>query len=115
MATYQTGNPRAVHNPLRSIPLFQSAGRAFGPSPADRLTGAFRVARDAVRGWTELYAAACAKLGRANTHNREWRRKSQAEAFRELNRVRAGMRANYRALDAAMAALLALGVSVAAL
>lgn len=37
--------------------------------------------------------------------------KARRDAMRALNKVHAGMRANYRALDAAKAALLALGVS----
>jgi hypothetical protein len=83
----------------------------FGSSPIDRLIGDFRRARDAVRGWHDMDAAARAKLGQVNSHDRKWRRQSQADAFRALNKVRAGLRANYRALDAAKAALLALGVS----
>ena len=55
-------------------------------------------------------AAARAKLGEVNNHDRQWRRASQADAMRALNKVRAGMRANYKALDAAKAALLTLGV-----
>ncbi len=102
-------------SPQRQLPLLQPAARVFGASPADRLIGDFRRARDAVRGWHDLDVAARAKLGRVNSHNPQWRRQSQSEAMRALNKVRAGMRANYRALDAAMAALLALGVSATAL
>lgn len=55
-------------------------------------------------------AAARAKLGEVNTHDPKWRRQSQADGMRALNQIRAAMRANYRALDAAKSALLALGV-----
>ncbi len=110
MSTLQTQISRSSRSPQRQLPLFQPAARVFGASPADRLIGEFRRARDAVQGWKDLDAAARAKLGQVNRHNAQWRRQSQAEAMRALNKVRAGMRANYRALDAAEAALLALGV-----
>ncbi len=97
--------------PPRQLSLFRNAGLVFAASPTDRLIGDYRCARDAVAGWHTLDAAARAKLGQVNGHDPKWRRQSQSEAMRALNRVRAGMRANYRALDAAKAALLALGVS----
>lgn len=59
--------------------------------------------------------AARAKLGQVNSHDPKWRRQSQADAMRGLNQVRTGMRANFRTLDAAKAALLALGVSCEAI
>jgi len=82
----------------------------FGPSPADLLIGDFRRARDAVEGFKRMDVAARVKLGQVNSHNPKWRRLSQADAMRALNKVRAAMRANHKALDVAKAALLALGV-----
>lgn len=111
MSSHQT---RFRSSPQRQLPLFQAAGRVFGPSPADLLIGDYRRARDAVRGWHDLDAAARAKLGQANRIPARYRRADQAAAMRQLNQVRAGMRANYRALEAAAAALMALGVAVEA-
>ena len=102
-------------SPQRQLPLFQAPGRIFGPSKTDHLIGDFRQARDAVQGWQDKHAAACAKLALANTHDPKWRRLSQRDAFRVINAIRARMRANYRALEAASAALLALGVSLGSL
>lgn len=101
---------RAHSNSLNGLPLFQAAAAVFShrSSAADRLVGQYRQARDAVQGWAELDRKACAQIAIANTHNPAWKRKSQAEAFSHLNRVRAARRANYRALDAARDALLAL-------
>ncbi len=112
MSSFQAQVSRSSRaTPQRQLPLFQAAARVFGPSPTDRLIGDYRRARDAVEGFKHLDAAARAKLGRVNSHNPQWRRQSQSEAMRALNKVRGGMRANYRALDAAKAALLALGVA----
>ena len=102
----------APRSPQRQLPLFQSPDRIFGPSPTDHLIGDYRHARNAVQGWKDMHVAACAKLGQVNGHDPKWRRLSQRDAFRTVNAVRVKMRANYRALEAATAALLALGVSV---
>jgi hypothetical protein len=110
MSTQQTQISRSNSSSQRQRPLFQAAGVVFHSSPTDRLIGDFRRARDAVAGWKRMDAAARAKLGQVNSHDRQWRRASQADAMCALNKVRAGMRANYQALDAAKAALLALGV-----
>lgn len=106
----QTQISRSSRSPQRQLPLFQAAGLVFGSSATDHLIGDYRCARDAVAGWKRMDAAARAKLGQVNCHDPKWRRQSQADAMRALNKVRAGMRANYKALDAAKAALLALGV-----
>lgn len=108
MPTYQTFS----RSPQRQLPLFHSPGRIFGPSKADHLIGDYRHARNAVPGWKVMHAAACAKLGQVNSHDPKWRRLSQRDAFRTINAIRAKMRANYRALEAATVALLALGVVV---
>ena len=109
---YSTHHTRS---PQRQLPLLKAAAHVFGPSQTDRQIGDYRHARNAVQGWKASYAAACAKLALANTHDPKWRRLSQRDAFRAINAVAKAMRANYRALDAASAALLALGVSVEAL
>lgn len=111
--SYQAGSFRC--SPQRQLPLFQSPGRIFGPSPTDHLIGDYRQARNAVPGWKTMHAAACAKLGQVNGHNPKWRRLNQRDAFRAINAIRAKMRANYRALETASAALLALGVSLESL
>lgn len=110
-STPQAHTSRSSRSPQRQLPLFQAAGVVFGSSATDRLIGDYRRARDAVAGWKRMDAAARAKLGQVNSHDPKWRRQSQADAMRALNQVRAGMRANYRALDAAKAALMVLGVS----
>lgn len=111
MPISQTHISRSSHNPQRQLPLLQPVARVFGPSSTDLLIGDYRRARDSVQGWHDLDAVARAKLGQVNRHNAKWLRQSQSEAMRVLNQVRAGMRANYRALNAATVALLALGVS----
>lgn len=102
----------SARTPQRQLPLFRSGAAIFGPSKTDHLIGDYRHARNAVQGWKDMHAAACAKLALANTHDSKWRRLSQRDAFRAINAIRTRMRANYRALDAATAALLALGVAL---
>lgn len=111
MSTYQTFS----RSPQRQLPLFQAPGRIFGPSKTDHLIGDYRQVRGLVQGWKDMHAAACAKLALANAHDPKWRRLSQRDAFRSINAIRAKMRANYRALEAASAALLALGVALESL
>lgn len=110
---YQSRNPVVSSNTLRSIPTFRPSAGFFGPSKADHLTGDVRRATDALDGWARMYAEARAKLGQANRKRPEVRRVHQARAMREMNAVRAGMRANFRALASARAGLLALGVTLA--
>ena len=106
-----TRNPRAEHNPLRSIPLFRPASILSRPSETDEMVGALRRALYAVAGLQRAYAAARAALGRANGSTREYRRLNQADAMRKLNAVRKQMRANYRLIADSEAELLAKGVS----
>ena len=108
--TYQTRNPKAVHNPLRSLPLFRPASAVFGPSATDKLVGELRNALWTVAGWERAYDKARATLGAANRHNIAWRRLSQRDAMRALNKVRAAMRANLRTIAKLEADLLALAV-----
>ena len=108
--TYQTRNPKAVHNPLRSLPLFRPASAVFGPSETDRMIGALRQALYASAGWEQSFAKARAGLGRANRSAPQWRRANQRDAMRVLNATRAAMRANLRTIAALEAKLLALAV-----
>jgi hypothetical protein len=104
-------NPRAEHNPLRSIPLFRPASILSRPSETDILVGALRRALYAVDALRRADAAARADLGRANRAAREYRRLNQAHAMRKLNAVRKQMRANYRLIADSEAELIAMGVS----
>ncbi len=101
--------------PARALPLFRPMHAIFGPSVEDRWVGAYRRAAAMVDGWADLDRKACKKIGRANAHNPAWKRQSQSEAFSNLNRIRAQRRANYRTMDEARDALLALGFDIAQL
>ena len=105
-----TRNPRAQTNPLRSIPLIRSASILNRSTPPSRMIGELRNALWVVAGYEKLYAKARADLGRANTHNIAWRRRSQSDAMSALYRARAAMRANLRTIAKLEAALLALAV-----
>ncbi len=98
-------NPRAEYNPLRSIPLFRSPVRVFGPTARDRLVGAVRQTAQLNEGWAREYAKVRAALGKANRVPVENRRHCQAHAMRQLNAIRAAMKANLRATARAQAAL----------
>jgi len=100
-------------NTLRAISTLRRAALVFGPSATDRLIGDLRRALDGRPGYAEMYAAACAKLGQANRTKPQWHRANQAGALRQINAVRAAMRANAKAIAAARAALLAAGMTLA--
>jgi len=104
----------AYHNgtTLRAIPTLRPAALVFGPSATDRLIGDLRRGLDSRSGYAEIYAAACAKLGQANRTKPQWRRANQAGALRQINAVRAAMRANAKAIVAARAALVAAGMTL---
>jgi len=108
--TYQTRNPKAVHNPLRSMPLFKPLSSVFGPSATDRMVGDLRNAYYALQGWQQSYTKACKALGQANKSAPQWRRANQRDAMRALNRVRTAMRANLRTIATLEADLLAMAV-----
>lgn len=100
-------------NPLRVIPTFRPAALVFGSSTTDRLIGDLRRALGSRSGYASMYAAACAKLGQANRTKPQWRRADQADALRQINAVRAAVRANAKAIAAARTALLAAGMTLA--
>jgi hypothetical protein len=72
-------NTMAYHNAntLRAISTLRPVALVFGPSATDRLIGDLRRALDGRPGYTEMYAAACAKLGQANRTKPQWRRTNQ--------------------------------------
>ena len=109
-----TRNPRAEHNPLRSLPLLRPASVIARPSANNLRVGELRRALYAVDGWARAYAAARADLGRANRSAPQYRRANQAGAMRKLNQVRAAMRANLRTITQSEIALLAAGVAPSA-
>ena len=108
MPTYQTRNPKAVHSPLRSIPLFRPAAQVLGSTPQQRLMAQASAAKTAIDLSSDHYRAACQSLGRANKLKGYARRRYQGEAFRWINRARANLRKARKDLEAARTALLAL-------
>ena len=109
---YQTRNPKAVHSPLRSIPLFRPGAQVLGPTPQQRLLAQAAAARTAIDLSAEHYRAACLSLSRANKLKGYARRRFQGEAFRWINRARANLRKAQKALLAAETALLALDIDL---
>lgn len=110
MPSYQTN--LSGRSPQRQLPLFKDAGAVFGMSKADRLAQTLEIARQDRQRILSMYEAAKATLGRANATVATYRAADKATAFRRINLLRASLRANARAIDAAKAALLALGVSL---
>ncbi len=99
-------------NTLRAISTLRPAALVFGPSATDRLIGDLRRALDGRPGYAEMYAAACTKLGQANRTKPQWRRANQAGALRQINAVRAAVRANAKAIAVARVALVAAGMTL---
>lgn len=125
--SYQTTNSRAVHNPLRSIPIFRpiaALGPAFAqPVTADhtRVLAAQRLqqAQDEIGEAWEAYGDAKAAVGECNKMRAKGRHdralysdravaRRLSAAFGTLNRRRARFLRAHKALAAAEAALLAL-------
>ncbi len=107
MLTYQTRNPLAVYNPLRSIPLLRPAAQVLGHSEQVKAEWALAAAQrevEARQGWVAVH---CAALGAANRLRGPMRRYWQANAFRQINSARAHLRAARKALVAAEVAMLA--------
>lgn len=98
---------RSSSSPQRQLPLFQSPGRIFGMSKADRLSNALDVAQDARKGMLSTYAAHCAGLGRANTLSAEYRQAAKRDAFIRINLLRKALRENARKIADMQAELLA--------
>ena len=107
---HYAGTRRSEHNPLRSVPTFQAGLLMQGPSEADRLVGDLRNLLWSAPGLAAAYDKARAGLGRANGHNKAWRKKSQRDAMVTLNRARGAMRSNARQIAVLQARLLALAV-----
>lgn len=128
MPSYQTTNPHAVHNPLRSIPMFRPVA-ALGPALAAqhvtpdhaRVLAAQRLqqAQEEIGEAWEAYGDAKAAVGECNrmrAKNRHDRAlysdravaRRLSAAFGTLNRRRARFLRAHKALAAAEAALLAL-------
>ena len=110
---YGFRNPKAVHNPLRSMPLFTPAEQFFGPSPLVKATAALDDARMWVRQWGNAYQAARAELGNANRFGPATRQYWQREAMRKINQARVGLRKAMQKAQAAEIALAALAPATA--
>ncbi len=105
MPTYQTRNPRAVHSPLRSMPMIRSIESVFGPSPRVRAEAELRIAKAALDAELVVYAREHKALGDANHRPMTTRRYWQAQAMRALNGRRRYIRQAPRRLVAAQTAV----------
>ncbi len=117
MPTYQSTNPLARTNPLRSIPLYRSPEHVLRPvhSPLYLAQWELDRATPCVTSTEEQYAYARKRLGEANRRPRGFaRRNAQSQAMRFLNRSRADLRAAHKRYAAAVAAVLALTPAVEA-
>ena len=113
MPTYQTRNPLARTNPLRSIPFMRPAAAVLGITDQAKAEWALMIARRDVPLLEECYAFYCAALGSANKLRGPMRRHWQAKAFRQINSARAQLRAARKALVAAEAAMLQFALPLA--
>lgn len=98
-------------SPQRQLPLFQAPGRIFGPSKADHLASAIKIAQDARTGMLDTYAAHCAGLGRANTLPAQYRQAAKRDAFLRINLWRKALRENARKIADMQAELVALAAA----
>ena len=108
MPTYQSLNPLARTNPLRSIPLLRVAPRRM--SDMDLALWEMDRATVVMPNLEKQYAYARECLGRANRAPRVCRRRFQSVAMSGLNTARARLRAGLRRVAAAQAAIAALHV-----
>ncbi len=108
--SYQTSNPRAATNPLRSMPLIRPAHLVMGWTVEQKATFSLQVARNNLAAAETNFAAACAALGAANKL-RSMRRYWQGKAMRTLNGRRAQLRQARAALAAALVGATAAGVA----
>lgn len=104
------GTRRSEHNPLRSVPTMRTASLLMGPSEADRLVGELRNLLWSASGYVAAYDKARTGLGKANGHNKAWRRASQRDALVVLNVARGAMRSNARRIATLQAKLLSLSI-----
>lgn len=103
--SYNTHHSRS---PQRQLPLFKAAAYVFGPSKADRLASAIKIAQDARKGMFNAYAVHCAALGRANGLPLQYRQEAKRDAFLRINMWRKALRENARKVADMQAELVAL-------
>ncbi len=108
MSTYQTTNPLARTNPLRSIPLFRPAPVRM--TDLDLALWELDRAVAVLPNLKKQYVYARRVLGDANRVHRLSRRRAQAQAMRFLNMSRAKLRAGRARVAKAEAAVAALRV-----
>ena len=134
--TYQARNPRARHNPLRSIPLFLPASTVFRPAaeplpagpatlpftggfavaeptPRDLAEGVLHVAENTRHGARLDYVRARAGIGLANRTSRPASKWDKAAAY-TVEQVRHRKSVAFAALNRALARLRAADRQVAA-
>ncbi len=103
---YQSRNPLARTNPLRSMPFYRAPGAIVPMTDLDmakwKLDQAMRFLPTLEAG----YAGARAALGQANKVRGPMRRFWQAKAMRALNQARAQLRATRKQLAEAQIAVL---------
>ncbi len=100
MHTYQSTNPRAVANPLRSLPLYTPAHRVMGWTEMQATRSLLVQAEAAVAIYRANLISAHAVLGDANrVRNVERRRRHQGVAMRCINQARAILLTWNRKLD----------------
>ena len=114
MPTYQSTNPLARANPLRSIPFIRPAAAVLGHSDAFKAEWALSIARRDIDICEARLARCCFVLGEANKVRGPMRRHWQSKAFRGINTARAGLRKARKALIAAETAMLQLTLLLAA-
>ncbi len=107
MRTYQSANPLARANTLRSIPLIRPATAVLGHSNAFKADWALQIARRDLAIHEAYLPHAYAALGSANKVRGPMRRTWQAKAFRAINTARADISTARKAVAAAEAAMLA--------
>ncbi len=112
--TYQSTNPLARTNPLRSIPLIRSASHILGWTEMEKATFILERDHSAVVALEQRYANACASPGAANRIRGPMRRHWQGKTFRSINSARAQLRAARVATVAAELAMLQFAPAVAA-
>ena len=113
MPTYQTSNPLACTNPLRSILFARPAAAVLGPTDPARAEWALTIARRDVPLLEARYAVYCAALGDATRLRGPMPRHWQSKAFRQINSARKQLRDARKALIAAETAMLAFAPAVA--
>ena len=107
MPTYQSTNPLARTNPLRSISLPRPAAHVLGSTAQRHAEWAIAIVRRDIPLLEQRYAVYCRALGAANRMKGAMRRHWQAQAFRQINSARAQLRAARKALVVAETAMLA--------